>query len=318
MGKMMDALHQGRSRRNPAGPGATKLAALWPEEEGEAGAASGEEEMPFIEVGGPHEPGEKVLPVAPPALTLKPQDSPPLLTAPPVVSVDGLMTVRFQPLPVTRMTPTVLAQFAAELIAFHQPDHAISSQYRDLATCLMAQTPMKQPHVLLFTGSAPGTGTTTVLLNTAITLARQNLRRVVVVDAHLRRAAVAGRLGLSEAPGLRDVLNGRLPVEEAVRATSLPGLMALTAGTADGVPSARLAGSAMRSLLKKLQEQYDLVLIDAPHWDGRPEIVALGCACDAVYLCLSETEENAPETAELLQVIPEQGAALRGCILTSR
>ena len=66
------------------------------------------------------------------------------------------------------------------------------------------------------------------------------------------------------------------------------------------------------------REQYDLVLVDAAPWDGRPEIVALACACDGVYLCLPEKDQETPETANLLQVIPEQGAPLRGCILTSR
>ena len=68
----------------------------------------------------------------------------------------------------------------------------------------------------------------------------------------------------------------------------------------------------------QLREQFDLVLVDGPPWDGRPEVVALGCACDAVYLCLPEAAQETSETADLLQVIPEQGANLCGCVLTSR
>jgi Mrp family chromosome partitioning ATPase len=318
MGKLMDALQQARARRNPSAAPTPKLAALWPDQETEPAEAADEEAMPFIEVGGPHEPGEKVLPVAPPFMKLEPTAAPPLLTSSPVLPIDGLMTVRFEPITLPDRARYRGSPLAAELVAYHQPEHAISGQYRDLATCLLAQTPMQQPHVLLFTGSAPGTGTTTVLLNTAITLARQNLRRVVVVDAHLRRSALAGRLGLSATPGLRDVLAGKVPLEEAVLPTPLPGLMALTAGSGDAVPPSRLAGANMRAVLKQLQERHDLVLVDAPHWDGRPEVVALGCACDAVYLCIPEKDQEAPEILELLQVIPEQGAALRGCVLTSR
>jgi tyrosine-protein kinase Etk/Wzc len=114
------------------------------------------------------------------------------------------------------------------------------------------------------------------------------------------------------------VLSGRLPLEEAIRPTLLPGLLVLPAGAADAAPATRLAGEAMRSVLWKLREQFDLVLIDGPRWDGRPEVVALGCACDAVYLCLPEADQDMAETNDLLQVIAEQGASLRGCILTSR
>jgi Mrp family chromosome partitioning ATPase len=228
------------------------------------------------------------------------------------------MTVRFQALPLEGMPRGPLSRFAPELIAYHQPDHVISGQYRDLTTSMLVQTLMEQPRVLMFTAGASGVGTTSVMLNTAITLARHNLRRVVVIDAHFKHPAIAARLGLPEAPGLKDVLAGRCEVDSVLRSTPLPGLTAVLAGTDDAASPVRLAGERMRSLLWQLREQYDLVLVDSAPWDGRPEIVALGCACDAVYVCLPEKEEESPETASLLQVIPEQGAPLRGCILTSR
>jgi Mrp family chromosome partitioning ATPase len=322
MGKMFDAFHQARGKRQPSSPpDAPALTTVWPDEDTVAPEA--EEEMPFIEVGGPHEPGEKVLPVMPPPMILKPT---PAIT--PEISVisrpsavkdtGGFMTVRFRAVPVEGVSTSSRSRFAPELIAFHQPDHAISAQYRDLTTCLLAQTPQQQPRVLLFAGSCAGAGTTTVVLNTAITLARQNLRRVVVLDAHLKRSAVAARLGLQETPGLRDVLAGRMTLEESICSTSLPGLMVLTAGAPDAIPSIRLAGEAMRSLLRQVRDQHDLVLVDAACWDGRPEVVALGCACDAVYLCVPEKHQESTEARELMQIVTEQGATLRGCILTSR
>ncbi len=316
MGKMLDAFEKARSRRSALSPAAPMLATIWPEEESLV-EDEDEEEMPFVEVGGPREPGERVLPVLPPPAPILRaiiEEEPPA----PVVSLEGLMTIRFQALSLEGMPSGPLSRFAPELVAYHQPDHVISGQYRDLTTSLLVQTPMEQPRVMLFTGGAAGAGTTSVALNTAITLARHNLRRVVVVDAHFKRPAVASRLGLPEAPGLGDVLAGKVGVESVIRSTPLPGLRALLAGTSEVASPVRLAGERMRSLLWELREQYDLVLVDAPAWDGRPEIVALGCACDAVYVCLPEKEQNTPETAALLQVIPEQGAPLRGCILTSR
>ena len=312
MGKMLDFFQQARLRRGtPASSGPT-LSTVWPDEEVNAGPVEEEEEeIPFIEVGGPREPGEGIL--LPP---LPPLEMPrPKIEASPVHN-SNFMTVRFQPL--AAAAPEVVSQLAVELVAFHQPDHAISAQYRDLTTSLLVQTPMEQPRVLLFTGASAGVGTTTVVLNTAITLARHNLRRVVIVDVHYKRPAAAVRLGLPESPGLRNVLAGRVALDAAVRPTAVPGLMVLPAGSADLSSSARLAGERMREILWELREHYDLVVLDAPHWDGRPEIVALGSACDAVYLCLPEKDHETEATAELMQIMPEQGAQLRGCILTSR
>ena len=78
------------------------------------------------------------------------------------------------------------------------------------------------------------------------------------------------------------MLAGRCEAESVLRSTPLPGLTAVLAGTDDAASPVRLAGERMRSLLWQLREQYDLVLVDAAPWDGRPEIVALGCACLAV------------------------------------
>jgi Mrp family chromosome partitioning ATPase len=228
------------------------------------------------------------------------------------------MTVQFRPLPAAPAPVSAPCGFVPEVITYHHPDHAVTGQYRDLAAALLGTLPGGQPRVLLFASAVAGAGTTTVLLNTAVTLAREGARRIAVVDANLRHPAVAERLGLAEAPGLRDVLAGRLALEAALRPSGMPNLSALVAGSAEAAPPARLAGEGMRSVLRQLREAFDLVLLDGPRWDGRPEVVALGCACDAVCLCLPESDEGKPETAELLQVIPEQGATLCGCVLTSR
>lgn len=306
MGRMFDAFDQARTRRGTPETFAPSLHTVWPDEAGAPGGAD-EEEMPFIEVGGPRGPATGAV-----AIALPLPAAPPLLKMPLVEVGPRLMSIRFRPL-----APSVqpLTRVARELVALHQPEHAISGQYRELAASLLAQAPATQPRVLLFTSSGTGVGTTTVVLNAAITLAKQGKLKVIVVDAHLRRPAVGDRLGLSAGPGLREVLAGRMPAEEAVQVTALPGLAALTAGEAEGVAAARLAGETMRSVLGHLRDHFDLVLVDGPRWDGRPELVALGCACDAVYLCLPEAEQAADET---MQVLIEQGAPLRGCILTSR
>jgi Mrp family chromosome partitioning ATPase len=299
---MLDALKQAQSRRGQgqAGGGAPTLQAVWPEEAQETA------DVPFVEVGGPHDVQKAAKkPMVSPASACAAEEEP------------RLMTVLFRSLSPEAVSGHGRCSFAAELVAYHQPHHAISGQYRAVVAGLLGVLPAEQAHVLLFTSAVAAAGTTTVLLNTAITLARQG-GRVVVVDAHLRRPAVAERLGVPEAPGLRDVLANRLPLADAVRGSGLPNLSVLAAGHSAAASPVRLAGEGMRSVLRQLREQFDLVLVDGPRWDGRPEVVALGCACDAVYLCLPEAEQAAPEITELIQIIPEQGAALCGCVLTSR
>ncbi|HMC64768.1 MAG TPA: hypothetical protein VKI65_07500, partial [Gemmataceae bacterium] len=93
-------------------------------------------------------------------------------------------------------------------------------------------------------------------------------------------------------------------------------LHVLAAGEPGPADDELLSGDRIRSVLRQLREGFDLVLVDAPWWDGRPQIVALGSACDAVYLILPEAKAESPELDSLAKEIPQHGSRLCGCILT--
>jgi Mrp family chromosome partitioning ATPase len=288
-----------------------------------------EEEIPFIEVGGgPHTmrasasvlasveetATQKNPPNGEERRVLARQDASVPATSGAEIRLSG---VTFYPLPseVPALRPAP-ERFAPELVALHHPEHPVSDQYRSLVAHLEAQLPAGQSQVLLFTAPKPQTETTTVLLNIAITRARQGNARVVLVDARLRQPTIAGRLGLPPVPGLREVLAGTISLQRAVQETGQANLKALTAGKGGDGCTGILASEAMRAVLRHLRVRFDWVLVDAPCWDGRPEVVALGSACDAVYLVLPEAEVETAEIADLLEIISQQGSCLRGCVLT--
>ena len=187
-----------------------------------------------------------------------------------------------------------------------------------MLAALTAQLPAVRIQVLLFTAPTPEVGTTTVLLNVAISCARQGQHRVAVLDANCHRPALAARLGLPTVPGLREVLAGTISLARALQETGQDNLLALTAGDVAAASDCRFSREAVRSVLKQLRDRFELVLVDAPCWNSHPDLIALGAACDAVYLVLEAAQAEKPETAQLLQVIPHQGSQLRGCILTQR
>src|SRR5437588_769138 len=83
--------------------------------------------------------------------------------------------------------------------------HPAGKLYRDLLAAVLGAAPARPAVALLFTAATAGAGATTVVLNLAVTAARQG-RRVVVVDVNVRRPAVAARLALCDRPGLAEVL----------------------------------------------------------------------------------------------------------------
>ena len=206
-------------------------------------------------------------------------------------------------------------RIAPELLTFHQPDHAVSRQYEQVAAALGQQAHGGRSRVLFFTAPTPETDTSNTVLNLAVVEARKKTSRLVVVDAQLRDARTTARLGLQDRPGLRDVLGGFCSLQKALVETGIESLLALAAGRENPTPCL-IAGDAMLSILRHLKSRFDCVMIDAPAWDGRPDVTALGAACDAVYVVMGKAEAESETTRRLLHLIPLQGGTLKGCILT--
>lgn len=211
-------------------------------------------------------------------------------------------------------TAPAAGKMSAELIAFHDANHAVSAQYRDLLTAILAGRPNDASQCLLFTSSHPATSPTVSLLNVAITAARLG-RPVAVVDGNVTTPAVAELLGLPEQPGLREVLAGTAPLGGALRLTQQVGLTVLTAGVVRNTGTVRFLAETLRSLLRQLRQRFDLVLVDAGTWDVRAETANLAAACDAVYLVLPANESESLKVDDLLRRLPEQGVNLAGCIV---
>ncbi len=278
-------------------------------------AGGGTEEMPFIEIGPRREingsPDVLACPISPKKLAATPADPGPDA---PVMTSEG-KGVAFRTLPVSpRLPEKRRLWFAPELIAFHSPNAPTSRQYADLLATIVeaARAPGDVRNLYLFTGVRPQVGTTTVLLNLAITAARKETR-VIVVDANLRSPAIAERVGLEPHPGLTEILNGDATTQEALRATAQPNLHIL----ATGAPAALWAdSSSLRELFHELCGLADLVFIDAPAWDGRGAASGLASISEVVFLVVPSREADSPPATELVTKLPAKGVPLAGCILT--
>jgi hypothetical protein len=292
MGKFLEALRQTAIRPSSIAAPAHCNTALAPVVDGAETDAT-DEEIPFIEVG-----PRKSMEASASVLATRP--------------IPAAAAVTFRPSPAEAAPRS--PHFAANIIAYHQPDHPVSGQYRDLLAALTPAAFREDAKVLLFAPGLPDADAGAVLLNLAVTAVREGKMRVVVVDAVANQPALADRLGLAARPGLGEVLSGAAALEQALQSTDLAHLAVLSAGGATPA-GLRLVVETPASLLRKLRQRYDFVFVLGSSWGEGSE--ALAAACDLVYLVMPEREAFSPRLDELLQTFPRQGARLGGCVLAA-
>lgn len=312
------------------GTGSTRQTVLVEEPPADESFVADYEDAPFVEIGGPAGPVFSVAPkpkAEPRAFPrIAPAPAPVAQSPAPAVVPFGAeaaptasyLSVRFHDV-LPRSTARPADGPDVSLVALHHPDHPVSGEYRTLRDEIARQLPSATSRALMLTAAAPEAGTTTVLLNLAITLARDG-QRVLVLDANVTRAGVAPKLALRSGPGLAEVLGHHLPLPWALQPTAIPSLQALTAGvTTDAFGLGTLGGAIGQELPKlvgQLRQWFDWVLIDAGVWGVVPERDATCSTADAVYLVTRDGDTERPEFTGLRTWVKQLGGPLRGYVAT--
>jgi capsular exopolysaccharide synthesis family protein len=157
--------------------------------------------------------------------------------------------------------------------------------------------------LIVVTSPGPGEGKTASAVNLAAAYAESG-KATLVVGADLRQPALARYLGMSETPGITDVLSreaGSAP-PRAIRRTSIPNLSVLTGGSAVDNPAGMLARA--RDLIVQSRQFADIIILDTPPLLIANDAVELMLTADAVVLVGRygrTTAESAQKAAELLQ-----------------
>ncbi len=158
------------------------------------------------------------------------------------------------------------------------------------------------------TSPSAGEGKTSVSCNLGIALAQAN-RRVLVIDGDLRRPRLHKSMAIPNDCGLRDVLRGDIEVaggtlHQFCRASQVPNMFILPSGTGTEEPSGLLYSPQLQPLLRKLVEEFDVVLIDSPPVLHLADARIIAGSTDGVILVLrarSTDREAARNASNLFQ-----------------
>ncbi|MDT4986659.1 MAG: tyrosine-protein kinase [Micromonosporaceae bacterium] len=168
--------------------------------------------------------------------------------------------------------------------------------------------------VVLITSSVAGEGKTTTACNLAITIA-QSGKRVLLIDADLRRPRAARYLGLPGGVGLTSVLVGTAGLDDAVQGWGDDLMSVLASGPIPPNPSEILGSRHMRELLDRLRDTYDLVLIDAPPVLPVTDAATTAAACDGVVVVVRHGVTRREELTATVAALRTVDAKLLGTVL---
>ncbi|HEX6070134.1 MAG TPA: polysaccharide biosynthesis tyrosine autokinase [Longimicrobiaceae bacterium] len=140
---------------------------------------------------------------------------------------------------------------------------SLADAFSSLRTAILLDTSGAPLRSLLVTSTRPGEGKTTVSVNLALSLARLG-KRVILIDADVRRPSVHRAFGLSAAGGLLDILDEGVAWSSVVHREVAPRLDVITAGARTGGPAELLSSDRLRALADEAGAAYDFVLFDSP------------------------------------------------------
>ncbi len=201
------------------------------------------------------------------------------------------------------------------LVALETPEDLFVEGLRSLRTGLHFGMLDAQTRSVVFTGPAPGVGKSFISANLSV-VAAQTGQKVCLVDADMRRGQQRKYFDIPRAhPGLANVLAGEVDLPSALIATGVENLSVLSSGPFPPNPSELLMREDLSHLIKMLDADFDLIIIDAPPVLAVTDPVVLGRAAGAVIAVTRFGRTHPGEVLAMKKTLEAAGVKLSGAIL---
>ncbi|HJF19094.1 MAG TPA: CpsD/CapB family tyrosine-protein kinase [Enterococcus columbae] len=190
------------------------------------------------------------------------------------------------------------------LITLLNPNSPISEQYRTIRTNLQfAVSGDEKLRSIVVVSSGPGEGKSTSAANLAVVFAQAG-KRVLLVDADMRKPTVHKTFGLSNEAGLSTLISGQAPVQELVATTEIDRLSVLVSGPTPPNPAELLNSRRMNQIIEEMYHYFDLVIFDLPPVLTVADGLIMAAKTDGTVLVVREdktSKEGAIEAKRRLQ-----------------
>ena len=196
------------------------------------------------------------------------------------------------------------------------PDSENAESYRVMKTNLSFISKVNEGMAHCILSSGAGEGKSTTVFNLAYVAAQQG-SKVLLVDGDLRRPVQHTILGMSNRFGLTNVLLRDVPVEEAIKATSIPNLQFLPSGRLPRASLGVLDPKKISELIQSLKSKYDLVLIDTPPIVGISDANIIAKEVDSSILVVQYRKYPINMIRKAVSALQAQSIEIAGAVLNN-
>ncbi|HEV7176673.1 MAG TPA: polysaccharide biosynthesis tyrosine autokinase, partial [Solirubrobacteraceae bacterium] len=201
------------------------------------------------------------------------------------------------------------------LIVHEDPRSPRAEPFRTLRTNLQFVDVSGGARSFVITSSIESEGKSTTAANLSIALESAG-KRVIIVDADLRRPKLAEYLGLEGAVGLTDLLIGRVQLADVAQRWGRGNLYVLPAGLVPPNPSELLGSAVMATLIKRLETEFDYVIFDAPPLLPVTDAAILSKSVGGVIVVVAAGRTHKNQLTAAVSALHNVGARISGFVIT--
>ena len=210
-----------------------------------------------------------------------------------------------------------------ELIAQRDPKSPVSEVFRTLRTNIQFMNTNNKLKTLLVTSTLPGEGKSWVTANLAVTFAQAG-KKVILVDADMRKGRQYTIFEVSPRPGLSNYLSGfdsstgneiSNDLADYIQDTQVPNLYIIPAGNIPPNPSELLISTKMVSLLDRLKELCDIVIVDGTPCELVTDSIILSRIVDSTVIVTAHKQTKKDDLQKIVTNIQNVGGKIAGIVL---